>query len=90
MKYLNIFLFIAMCIFLVSCADVQQVEKCINGYEYGFWGGLWHGMIAPFSFVGSLFSDDIAFWAVNNNGNWYTFGFFLGIGGFCNSLRAIK
>ena len=45
-----------------------------------FWGGLWHGLIAPISWIGSLFCDDIAVWAINNNGGWYTFGFILGIG----------
>ena len=66
---------------LSSCADVQpQVVKCLEGHEYGFWGGLWHGIIAPFAWVGSWFSDDIAVWAVNNNGGWYTFGFLFGVG----------
>ncbi|MDR2540497.1 MAG: hypothetical protein LBD11_01630 [Candidatus Peribacteria bacterium] len=63
-----------------SCADVTPVKDCLPGDPYGFWGGLWHGMIAPFSFFGSLFSDNIAVWAVNNNGNWYSFGFVLGSG----------
>lgn len=75
------FIIIAICILLPSCADVQpQVSQCVLGHQYGFWGGLWHGMIAPFSFIGSLFSDDIAVWAINNNGGWYEFGFVLGIG----------
>jgi hypothetical protein len=42
---------------------------------------LWHGIIAPASFVVSLFSDNVAVWAVNNNGGWYTFGFLIGVGG---------
>jgi len=68
-------------VFLSSCADVQHnLKPCLEGHVYGFWGGLWHGIIAPFSWIGSLFSDDIAVWAVNNNGGWYTFGFILGIG----------
>lgn len=68
-------------VFLSSCADVQpHVQPCLEGHTYGFWGGLWHGMIAPFAWIGSLFSNDIAVWAVNNNGGWYTFGFILGIG----------
>lgn len=62
-----------------SCADVQpNLQPCLDGHIYGFWGGLWHGIIAPFSFIGSLLSDDIAVWAVNNNGGWYTFGFVIG------------
>jgi hypothetical protein len=67
---------------LSSCADPQQVERCVTGHTYGFWGGLWHGTIAPIAFIGSLFSDDIAVWASNNNGNRYTFGFLLGVGAF--------
>lgn len=64
-----------------SCADTQNIEACRTGHVYGFFGGLWHGMIALVSFVGSLFSDDIAVWAVNNNGGWYELGFLIGVGG---------
>lgn len=66
---------------MVSCADTIPVDKCVNGDLYGFWAGVWHGMIVPFSFVGSLFSDDIAIYAINNNGGWYNFGYFMGLGG---------
>jgi hypothetical protein len=38
-------------------------------------------MITPLSFIGFLFSDDIAVYAVDNNGGWYNFGFLLGVGG---------
>ncbi|HOP12418.1 MAG TPA: hypothetical protein PLH09_00460 [Lentimicrobium sp.] len=37
-------------------------------------------MIAPVSFTGSLISDSIAMYAVNNNGGWYDFGFVPGAG----------
>ena len=63
-----------------SCAEVSHIEKCVTDVPYGFWGGLWHGMIAPIGFIGSLFSDNIAMYAVNNNGGWYDFGFVLGAG----------
>lgn len=77
--YLSLFVILALLIFS-SCADVQNVEACITGHTYGFFGGLWHGIIAPLSFVLSLFMDDVAVWAVNNNGGWYSFGFLLGVG----------
>lgn len=48
----------------------------------GFWQGLWHGIIIPVTFVISLFSDDVNIYEVNNTGNWYDFGFMIGIGGF--------
>lgn len=65
---------------LTSCADVTPIHECIKDDPYGFWGGLWHGMISPISFIFSLFSDNIAMYAVNNNGGWYDFGFVLGAG----------
>lgn len=63
-----------------SCAEVSHIEKCVTEAPYGFWGGLWHGIIAPIGFIGSLISEDIAMYAVNNNGGWYDFGFVLGAG----------
>ena len=63
-----------------GCADVTLINECVTVAPYGFWGGLWHGIVAPFAFIGSLFSDDIAMYALNNNGGWYDFGFVLGAG----------
>lgn len=67
-------------VLFAGCADVTPIEKCAVEAPYGFWSGLWHGVIAPISFIGSLFSDDIAMYAVNNTGGWYDFGFVLGAG----------
>lgn len=89
---LTVFMVLLALILFSSCADVQQIDACKTGHTYGFWGGLWHGIIAPVAFVGSLFSDDIAVWAVNNNGGWYTFGFLIGVGslGFGGSKASRK
>lgn len=46
----------------------------------GFWLGIWHGVISPVTFVISLFTDTVNLYEVNNNGNWYDFGFVLGAG----------
>ncbi len=46
----------------------------------GFFTGLWHGFVAPFTFVVSLFTDTVNVYEVHNNGNWYDFGFVLGAG----------
>ena len=46
----------------------------------GFIRGIWHGIVAPFSFVISLFTDTVNVYEVRNNGNWYDFGFVLGAG----------
>ena len=70
-------------VLLSGCADNSkiQIQECLNGYTYGFWGGLWHGIIAPFDFLGMIFSDNIVVFAQNNNGAWYSLGFMLGSGG---------
>lgn len=67
-------------LFAVSCAPVVPIKACVSDDPFGFWGGLWHGIIAPFTFLVSLFSDSVAMYAVNNNGGWYDFGFVLGAG----------
>jgi hypothetical protein len=44
----------------------------------GFLLGLWHGLVAPLAFVGSLFAD-IRMYAFPNSGGWYDFGWLLGV-----------
>jgi hypothetical protein len=61
-------------------AHPQDIEACVTGSEAGFWLGLWHGFISPFTFVISLFEDSVTVFEVNNNGAWYLLGFLLGIG----------
>lgn len=45
----------------------------------GFWRGLWHGLIAPFAFLIALFKEEVGIYETHNNGNWYNFGFILGL-----------
>lgn len=86
MKKINrILLSLAVFVLLSGCAYTADIENCIGNDAYGFWGGLWHGMIVPFSFIGSLFFDNMAIYAVDNNGAWYDFGFVLGVGGLFGS-----
>lgn len=44
----------------------------------GFWAGFWHGLIAPITFLVSLFDAGVRIYETNNNGRWYEFGFVLG------------
>ena len=77
-----ILFFVLICTLLLSgCAHSADVTKCVNGQPYGFWSGLWHGIIAPIDLVVMLFNKDITFFAPNNNGAWYAFGFLIGSGG---------
>jgi hypothetical protein len=68
-------------ILLTGCAKNEVIEQCLTGHRYGFFGGLWHGFIAPFDFIGMLFNKDISMYAPNNNGGLYALGFLLGSGG---------
>lgn len=45
----------------------------------GFWLGLWHGFIAPFVFLVSLFKNGLGIYEVHNNGGWYNFGYLFGL-----------
>lgn len=72
---------LALILSLSSCASTETVDACLQGHTYGFWGGFWHGLITPLSFIGSLIWDDVSVYAVNNNGGWYDFGFLFGVGG---------
>lgn len=87
---MKIFITLILLFFLSSCADVTPINECVHVEPYGFFGGLWHGIIAPLSFIGSLLSDNIAMYAVNNNGGWYDFGFVLGSGILGFSLNSKK
>lgn len=75
----------ALALLLVSCADKSNTSvTCIQDcHAYGFWGGLWHGFIAVWDFIGMLiWPQDVTVYAENNNGGWCTFGFLLGVGAF--------
>lgn len=80
-KNLMVFFLLSLVIILTGCADNETVEQCLTGHKYGFLGGLWHGFIAPFDFIGMLFNKDITMYAQNNNGGLYALGFLLGSGG---------
>jgi hypothetical protein len=65
---------------LAACAAGPNDVAQVNATQLaGFWPGLWHGLISPVTFLISLFTDNVSIYEVHNNGNWYDFGFMLGI-----------
>lgn len=79
-KYLKIVGIALIAIVLITgCAKSIDVSACLEDKTYGFWNGLWHGLISPITFIVSLFKERVAVYGVNNNGSWYDFGFLLGV-----------
>jgi len=73
----------ALIIFSASCVpgpnDVERTPGP-KGHVAGFFLGLWHGFVAPVTFIISLFTRSVRLYEVHNNGSWYNFGFVLGAG----------
>lgn len=70
-------------LFFSCCAPgPNKMEKTPDqdGKIAGFWKGLWHGLIAPITFIISVFTKNVRFYEIHNNGTWYNFGFVLGAG----------
>jgi hypothetical protein len=77
--YVALLMVVFTVLLLSSCAAGPNTAAGAGDDPDGFWPGLWHGIITPVTFVISLFSDNVNVYEVNNNGNWYDFGFFLGL-----------
>jgi len=71
--------------FVIIFALILVLSSCAPGNEKfdtdpaGFWMGLWHGFISLFTFIISLFKDDVTIYEVVNTGKLYNLGFILGI-----------
>ena|SRR5215470_9749113 len=73
---------------LAGCAagpNQSQDSPNDHGTVAGFWQGIWHGFIAPFVFVASLFKSNPTIYEVHNNGAWYNFAYLLGLACFFGS-----
>jgi len=80
-KILVIGLLMVMVVALTGCtAGPNPVVNAPDeeGHIAGFWSGLWHGIIAPITFIVSLFNHNVGVYEIHNNGGWYNFGFLLG------------
>ena len=65
--------------FALTACVATQAPDAVGPQAPGFLLGLWHGFIFPVAWIVSLFVNDVAIYAVPNNGGWYDFGYFLGI-----------
>lgn len=62
----------------------------VDGETAGFWLGLWHGAISPFTLIVSLFTDDVTVYEVHNTGNWYDVGFVFAIMAFVGGSHGAR
>jgi len=82
LKARYVLIVLAVLVVLASCAPgINQVANTGNkdGIVAGFWRGLWNGVIAPVTFIISLFNSSVQMYEVHNNGAWYNLGFLLGM-----------
>jgi hypothetical protein len=80
-RRMRIVMFVVLgALLLAACVAGANPQVDAGPDPAGFWLGLWQGFIAPITFVISLFTDNVNIYEVNNNGNWYDFGFVLGAG----------
>ena len=63
---------------LAACAAGPNELVDTGPDPAGFWLGLWQELISPITFIVSLFTPNVNVYEVQNNGNWYDFGFMLG------------
>lgn len=70
---------VALLLLLLAGCAAGPNDMANQGADAGFWLGLWQGLIVPITFLVSLFNDNVNIYEVNNNGNWYDFGFVLGV-----------
>ncbi len=86
---------------IITILVVVTLTGCIPGdgkatgdNPSGFFSGIWHGWIAPFSLIAGIFKKNIRVYESINTGWWYDLGFYIavisGFGGISFSRRKIK
>ena len=78
MNRTRILALVALTLALTACI-AKQSGAAVSPSGPGFLEGVLHGFIFPVAWIVSLFTDDIAIYAVPNNGGWYNFGYFIGV-----------
>jgi polyferredoxin len=84
-------------IVLVGLFFVFFLMSCLPGGGHyspnepaGFFSGIWHGWMAPFSLIWSLFNPSVTIYESFNTGWWYDFGFYISIIAGFGSLQLFR
>lgn len=63
----------------------QETSAFVQSGQYstyepaGFFQGVWHGLLAPWSLIARWFIDGVMMYAIPNTGWFYDFGFLVGL-----------
>ena len=69
-----VLMFVGLALAAIGCAT----QPTPDGFNLpGFWSGLLHGVLMPFTFIGSFFID-VRIYNFPNSGRWYDFGYLIG------------
>jgi len=68
---------VVLLVFLSGCVPGDGTNSEVR--PAGFLSGVWHGWIAPFSLIYSIFNENIGIYEVYNNGFWYDLGYYMAI-----------
>src|SRR4029450_11340655 len=73
-------LVVVLAVLVLSACAAGPNEMVDTGPDpAGFWVGLWQGLISPITVLIPLFTAGVNGHEVQNTGNWYDFGFILGV-----------
>lgn len=87
-RLISILFFFAIVVGTFSVFAIPDTANAfVQKYAYseydppGFFSGIWHGLLAPYSLIARWFIDDSAMYAVPNTGWFYDAGFLIGMAG---------
>lgn len=83
---------VLLCICLSGCVPGDGTNSA--AHTAGLFSGIWHGWIAPFSLIYSIFNKNIRIYETYNNGFLYDLGYYAaiisGFGGLALSRKKTK
>jgi len=71
------FMLVLICVGISGCVPGDGTNSA--GNLAGLFSGIWHGWIAPFSLVYSLFDNKVNIYEIYNNGFMYNLGFYAAV-----------
>ena len=65
--------------FIILSACMPNPTEAASPKPAGFFMGVWHGWIAPFSLIVGFFNESTRVYDPHNTGWWYDFGFYMAV-----------